>query len=106
MSGIGKVWKEIGANVRNFRKRGGLSQEKLGEKADLLAIYISQVERWAKAQKPPKPGICGVKCSFQGSCASVAKRGLANNPTRWCLIAEVRDSAALGHAAAHISVRS
>jgi transcriptional regulator with XRE-family HTH domain len=49
VSGIGKVRKEIGANVRTFRQRAGLSQEKLGEKADLHPAFISQMERGAKA---------------------------------------------------------
>ena len=49
MSGIGKVRKGIGANVRSFRKRAALSQEKLGEKADLHLVYISQVEHGIKA---------------------------------------------------------
>ena len=76
MSGIGKVRKEIGANVRSFRTRAGLSQEKLGEKADLHPVYISQVERGAKAGNPPKRVICGVQRSFPGSCASEAKARL------------------------------
>ena len=49
MSGIGKVRKDIGANIRTLRKRAGLSKEKLGEKADLHPVYISQVERGVKA---------------------------------------------------------
>ena len=49
MSGIGKVRKDIGANIRTFRKKAGLSQETLGEKADLHPVYISQVERGMKA---------------------------------------------------------
>jgi len=49
VSGIGKVRKDIGANIRTLRKRAGLSQEKLGEKADLHPVYISQVERGVKA---------------------------------------------------------
>jgi hypothetical protein len=57
-------------------------QEKLGEKADLHPVYISQVERGAKAGKRPKRGICDVIRSFPGCCASEAKRGSANNPTR------------------------
>ena len=48
MTGIGKVRKEIGANVRSFRKRAGLSQKKLAEKADLHPVYISHVERGTK----------------------------------------------------------
>jgi len=49
VSGIGKVRKDVGANIRTLRKRAGLSQEKLGEKADLHPVYISQVERGVKA---------------------------------------------------------
>jgi len=49
VSGIGKVRKDIGANVRTFRKKAGLSQENLAEKADLHPVYISQVERGTKA---------------------------------------------------------
>ena len=49
MSGISKVRKDIGGNVRRFRKKAGLSQESLAEKADLHPVYISQVERGAKA---------------------------------------------------------
>jgi XRE family transcriptional regulator, regulator of sulfur utilization len=47
--GIRKVRKELGANVRSFRKKAGLSQERLAEKADLHPVYISQVERGTKA---------------------------------------------------------
>jgi transcriptional regulator with XRE-family HTH domain len=49
VSGIGKVRKEIGANVRTFRQRAGLSQEKLREKTDLHSVCISPVERGTKA---------------------------------------------------------
>ena len=49
MSGIGRVRKEIGANVRRFRKRAGLSQKKLAGKAGLHPVYISHVERGTKA---------------------------------------------------------
>lgn len=49
MSGIGKVLKEIGANVRTFRKKAGPSQKKLAEKADLHPVHISNVERGTKA---------------------------------------------------------
>ena len=47
--GIGKVRKDIGANVRTFRQKARLSQESLAEKADLHPVYISQVERGTKA---------------------------------------------------------
>ena len=49
MSGIGRVRKEIEANVRRFRKRAGLSQKKLAGKAGLHPVYISHVERGTKA---------------------------------------------------------
>ncbi len=49
MSGIGKVRKELGGNVRTFRKKARLSQETLAEKAELHPVYISQVERGTKA---------------------------------------------------------
>lgn len=71
MLGIGKVRKGIGANVRSFRKRAGLSQNKLGEKADLHLVYMGQVERGAKAGKRPKRRICGVERLFSACCSSV-----------------------------------
>ena len=49
MSGIIKVRKEIGANVRSFHKRAGLGQKELAEKADLHPVYISQVEHGIRA---------------------------------------------------------
>ncbi len=49
VSGIGKVRKELGANVRTFREKARLSQETLAEKAELHPVYISQVERGTKA---------------------------------------------------------
>jgi predicted transcriptional regulator len=53
VSGIGKVRKELGANVRSFRKKAALSQERLAEMADLHPAYISQVERGTKASAFP-----------------------------------------------------
>jgi transcriptional regulator with XRE-family HTH domain len=41
--------KRIGQNIRKYRKRAGLTQEKLAEKADLHPVYISQVERADRA---------------------------------------------------------
>ena len=35
----------VGHVVRRYRDQAGLSQEKLAEKADLSAVFISQVER-------------------------------------------------------------
>ena len=49
VSGIGKVRKELGANIRAYRKRAGLSQERLAEKAELHPVYISEVECGKKA---------------------------------------------------------
>lgn len=44
-----KVHKQIGANVRKFRKKIGMTQERLAEKAGLHSVYISQVERAERA---------------------------------------------------------
>jgi len=44
-----KYRKLIGENIRAFRRKAGLSQEKLAEKADLHSVYISQVERAERA---------------------------------------------------------
>ena len=49
MSAIEKVRKDIGVNLRTFRKKAGLSQEKMAEKTDLHPVYISQIERGQKA---------------------------------------------------------
>ena len=49
MSEIEKVRKSLGVNIRFFRKKGCLTQEKLAEKADLHPVYISQVESGHKA---------------------------------------------------------
>jgi transcriptional regulator with XRE-family HTH domain len=46
---IGKVRKNLGGNIRSFRNKAGLTQEKLAEKADLHPVYISQVESGSKA---------------------------------------------------------
>jgi len=34
----------LGENIRAYRKRAGLSQEKLAEKADLSTVFISNLE--------------------------------------------------------------
>ena len=39
VSGIGKVRKELAANVHAFRKKARLSQESLAEKADQYPVY-------------------------------------------------------------------
>ena len=44
-----KAHKQIGENVRKFRKKRGMTQEKLAEKANLHPVYISQVERADRA---------------------------------------------------------
>ena len=41
---MGKVRKDIGANIRALRHKAGLSQERLAEKAELHPVYISQLE--------------------------------------------------------------
>jgi transcriptional regulator with XRE-family HTH domain len=38
----------LGETIRQYRKRAGLNQEKLAEKADLHPGYVSQVERGVK----------------------------------------------------------
>ncbi len=43
-----EVKKSFGASVRNWRKRLGISQEKLAERATLHRTYISDVERGAR----------------------------------------------------------
>jgi len=47
--GIERFRRNLGTNIRNYRKRSGWSQEKLAEKADLHPVYVSQVERGKKA---------------------------------------------------------
>jgi transcriptional regulator with XRE-family HTH domain len=37
--------KLIGETVRDCRKRAGLTQEKLAEKADLHPVYVGEIER-------------------------------------------------------------
>ena len=49
MPEIEKVRKSLGANIRFFRRKARLTQEKLAEKADLHPVYISQVESGHKA---------------------------------------------------------
>lgn len=44
-----KAHKQIGANVRKFRKEREMTQEELAEKANLHPVYISQVERADRA---------------------------------------------------------
>ena len=43
------AYQQIGENVRNLRKKSGMTQEKLAEKANLHPVYISQVERADRA---------------------------------------------------------
>jgi len=49
VSGIVKFRKELGANIRSFRKKAGMSQERLAELAEFHPVYISQVECGTKA---------------------------------------------------------
>ena len=49
MPAIQHVRNCIGANISRLRKRTGLSQERLAEKADLHPVYVSQIERGKKA---------------------------------------------------------
>jgi len=37
--------KIIGESIRKYRKRAGLTQEKLAEKAELHPVYVGEVER-------------------------------------------------------------
>ena len=41
----GNVRKELGARIRELRKTAGLTQEELGEKADLNYKFIGELER-------------------------------------------------------------
>jgi transcriptional regulator with XRE-family HTH domain len=46
--GVNDFSKTVGQRVRTYRKRAGLSQEELAEKAGLHSTYISIVERGEK----------------------------------------------------------
>ena len=46
---IKKVRQMLGANIRRFRQKAGLTQEALAEKADFHPVYISQIEGGPKA---------------------------------------------------------
>ncbi len=39
--------KEIGENIRSFRKRRGFTQERLAERADISTIHLSHIETGA-----------------------------------------------------------
>jgi transcriptional regulator with XRE-family HTH domain len=41
---VPKHRRTLGDTIRTLRKRAGLSQERLAEKADLSPVYISRVE--------------------------------------------------------------
>jgi transcriptional regulator with XRE-family HTH domain len=45
---VSEIAKLLGERIRGLRKEKGLSQEVLGERADLHEKFISQVERGAK----------------------------------------------------------
>jgi len=38
------IFEEMGNNIRNGRKALGLTQEQLSEKADISAVFLSQIE--------------------------------------------------------------
>jgi DNA-binding XRE family transcriptional regulator len=40
--------KRLGEGVRKYRKRAGLTQERLAEKVDLNPVYVGQIERGFK----------------------------------------------------------
>ena len=43
------IVKVFGINVRNYRQKAGISQEKLGELCGLHRTYISDVERFQRS---------------------------------------------------------
>jgi transcriptional regulator with XRE-family HTH domain len=45
MSLPSKQRKLIGNSIRVYRKKAGITQEELAEKADLHPVYVSEVER-------------------------------------------------------------
>ena len=49
MAGPLRHQKIIGEAIRRCRKRAGLSQERLAEKADLHPVYIGELERGEEA---------------------------------------------------------
>jgi transcriptional regulator with XRE-family HTH domain len=49
MAGSLRHQKIIGEAIRRYRKRAGLSQEKLAEKADLHPVYVGELERGEEA---------------------------------------------------------
>jgi XRE family transcriptional regulator, regulator of sulfur utilization len=49
MAGSLRHQKIIGEAIRRCRKRAGLSQERLAEKADLHPVYIGELERGEEA---------------------------------------------------------
>lgn len=48
MPPVAKHRRILGDNIRMRRKRAGMSQERLAEKADLHPVYLSTVERGVK----------------------------------------------------------
>lgn len=55
MSKSNKVLTKLGMNLRRIREKKSLTQEKLSEKADIDATYISGIERGLR-----NPGIVNV----------------------------------------------
>jgi XRE family transcriptional regulator, regulator of sulfur utilization len=49
VAAVQKHRKILGETIRSYRKRAGLSQEKLAEKADLHHNYVGEIERGEKA---------------------------------------------------------
>ena len=45
---MAEINKAVGSNIRRYREKKGLSQEKLAFEADLHRAYIGQIERGEK----------------------------------------------------------
>ncbi len=45
---MAEINKKVGANIRKYRERKGLTQEELAFEADLHRAYIGQIERGEK----------------------------------------------------------
>ena len=44
MDGVDKIKKLLGARIKSIRESKGLTQEKLVEKVDMNAVYLSKIE--------------------------------------------------------------